>query len=253
MADAPKPEQKFEKFAFETEFFAVADLEGLAAAPKLPKNLAEAREEGLREGLARGRSEGEAILQEELTQLRAVVDALTQRLSAEHAQWTAAMAQQGLSLLRVTLHHLLGNAAAQYSDQVLEHHLRDLLARLQHGEGLTLRIHPQARAYHDKLALPQASIGNIPFKIATDPALGPTDVVMEWPGGGLESKLADHVAALDALMEQAGASALPTPPLPAETRLAQPADESPLSAAVEQRKSRADELLGPDELVDALK
>lgn len=247
------PDQKFEKFAFETEFFAVADMDGLAAAPRLPRNIQEAKEEGLREGLARGRAEGEAILQEELAALKQQVATLAERLSAEHAQWTADLTRQGLNLLRVTLHHLLGHAAAHYSDQVLEHHLRDLLSRLQQGEGLTLRVNPQAKGYHEKLALPQASIGHIPFKIVADPSLGPTDVVMEWPGGGLESKLADHVAALDRLLESLGAAQLPTAPLPAESKLEGPAEESPLATAVEKTKSRATELLGNDELVDALK
>jgi flagellar biosynthesis/type III secretory pathway protein FliH len=258
MADPIKaPDAKYAKFAFETEFFDVADMTGLDSgggeAPRLPRNLQEAREEGLREGLARGRAEGEAILAEELAGLKQQVATLTQRLAAEHAQWEADLTRQALSLIRLTLHHLLGHAAAHYSDQVLEHHLRDLLQRLQHGEGLTLRVNPQAKVYHEKLALPQASIGHIPFKIVTDPALGPTDVVMEWPGGGLESKLSDHVAAMDALIAAAGATPLPATPLPAESELKGPPEDSPLADVTQKTKSRAAELLGDDEFVDALK
>jgi flagellar biosynthesis/type III secretory pathway protein FliH len=254
MSDAPKPE----KFIFATDFFDVAMMDGLAtpavAAPRLPRSLQEARDEGLKEGLAQGRAEGEAILQQELTALRQQVANLTQQLSTQYVQWELSLTNMALSLVRVTLHKLLGHAAAHYSDQVLEQHLRGLLNLLTQGEPLTLRVHPQARGYHEKLALPQASIGQLAFRIVPDDKLGPTDVVIEWPGGGLESKLADHMAALDALLAQAGAdTSVPTPPLPASSTLQAPPEPSPLEAAAASTKSRAAELLGDDELVDALK
>lgn len=250
---APKPE----KFVFATDFFDVAMMDGLAnatPAQRIPKNIQEAHAEGLREGLAKGRAEGEAILQQELTTLRQQVANLTQQLSGQYSAWELSITNMALSLLRVTLHKLLGHAAAHYSDQMLEQHLRGLLNQLTQGEPLTLRVHPQARGYHEKLALPQASIGQLAFRIVPDDKLGPTDVVIEWPGGGLESKLADHLANLDALLAQAGAdTSLPVPPVPAASTLQGPPETSPLEAAAASTKSRAAELLGDDELVDALK
>lgn len=251
-------ELKPEKYVFATDFFDVAMMDGLAsaapAAPRLPRNLQEARDEGLKEGLAQGRAEGEAILQQELTALKAQVAALTSQLSGQYAAWELSLTNMALSLIRATLHRLIGHAAAHYSDQVLEQHLRNLLKQLTQGEPLTLRVHPQARGYHEKLGLPQASIGQLAFRIVADDKLGPTDVVIEWPGGGLESKLAEHMANLDALLAQAGAdTSLETPGLPANSTLQAPPEPSPLEAAAATTKSRAAELLGDDELVDALK
>lgn len=255
MSDAaPKPE----KFVFATDFFDVAMMDGLAspAAPvaRLPRNIQEARDEGLKEGLAQGRAEGDAILQQELGALRQQVASLTQQLGEQYMAWELALSNMALSLVRVTLHRFLGHAAAHYSDQMLEQALRGLLNLLTQGEPLVLRVHPQARGYHEKLGLPQASIGQLAFRIVPDDKLGPTDVVIEWPGGGLESKLADHMVALDALLAQAGAdTSQPTPPLPTASNLQAPPEPSPLETAAASTKSRAAELLGDDELVDALK
>lgn len=246
---------KFEKFAFETDFFDVAVMDGLITQPKLPKTAQEGYDKGFKEGLAQGRAEGDTLLQNELTALKHQLTSLMATLTQRHEQWQNELTQAAINLVRQSLHKIIGHATAHYSDQMLETHIRELLALLHQGDGLTLRINPQAKAYHEKLGLPQASIGNIPFKITTDPALGPTDVVMEWPSGGLEAKLADHMVALDALLAHVGAdTAQPTEPLPTTTTIQSPADtSSPLDAASQQTSSRAKQLLGDDELVDALK
>lgn len=96
----------------------------------------------------------------------------------------------------------------------------------------------------------------MPFKIVTDPALGITDVVMETPAGGLEAKLSDTLTNIDHLLAQAGAdTAVSTPPLPTESHLTPEEDPqaSPLDTVARETTTRAQQLLGDDELVDALK
>lgn len=247
---------KFEKFSFENEFFDVAVLDGLVGGKKSPA-LDNARDEGFKEGLAKGRAEAETLLQQEVDVLKKQLQSLSSQLTRQQENWQHELARQTLTLLRTSLHRLVGHAAEHYSDQMLENHIKHLLALLHHGDNLTLRINPQAKAYHEKLGLPQASIGNIPFKITTDPALGITDVVMEWPSGGLEAKLADNLAQLDSLLVQAGADATqPASPLPVTSNLTPSPDDaaSPLDAVATATASRAKELLGEDDdLVDALK
>ncbi|MFZ2587124.1 MAG: FliH/SctL family protein [Alphaproteobacteria bacterium] len=245
---------KFEKFSFENEFFDVAVLDGLVGS-KSARAANDAREEGFKDGLAQGRAEADALMQQEVAALTQQMQTLTAKLTAQQNQWHEAMTREALTLLRTTLHKLVGHAAEHYSDHMLEHHIKHLLTLLPQGEGLSLRVNPQAKAYHEKLGLPQASIGNIPFKIVTDPSLGITDVLMEWPGGGLEAKLAENLANVDALLAQVGADVTqPVPPLPTESHIQPEASTaSPLDMAAKQTDTRVKELLGDDDLVDALK
>lgn len=250
---------KFEKFAFENEFFDVAVLDGMVGTSAKARSLQEAHDNAFKEGLAQGRAEGDTLLHQEVTALKQQLQTLTSKLTQQQAQWHDAITKEAITLLRTSLHRLTGHAAEHYSDQLVEHHIKHLLTLLHQGENLTLRINPQAKNYHDKLGLPQASIGNIPFKIVTDPSVGITDVIMEWPSGGLEAKLADNLAHLDTLLAQVGADTTqPVPPLPTESHLTPNATaESPLdtvtAAAQHLATSRAQALLGDDELVDALK
>lgn len=246
------------KFSFENEFsdfFDVAVMDGLATPVRAQaKNAQDSYDTGFREGLAQGRAEGDAELQQELVTLRQQVEALTTRLTQSQADWQHVLARHAMTLLRASLHRLAGHAAEHYSDQLLEHHLKYLLANLHHGDNLTLRINPQAKGYHEKLGLPHANIGGIPFRIVTDPALGVTDVVVEWPQGGMESRLVEHLAQLDGLLASAGADvSLPVPELPVTSQLKVEEPPSPLNDVAAATQQRAQQLLGDDELVDALK
>lgn len=250
--------EKFTKFTFEnefSEFFDVAVMDGLATpAGRTTKTAQDSYDEGFREGLAKGRAEGETQAQQEITALQQQLTALSEKLTQTQLEWQRNLSRQALGLMRVALHKLVGHAAEHYSDQMLEQHLKYLLGELHQGDNLTLRINPQAKGYHEKLGLPHANIAGVPFRIVTDPALGITDVVIEWPQGGLESKLSEHLAQLDTLLTGAGADvSLPTPPMPTTSDLKPEENPSPLREAEAQTKTRADELLGDDELVDALK
>lgn len=249
----PQPE-KFEKFAFDNDFFELAVL-GTAAAPtgtqaplpRMPKNIEAAHKQGYDEGFAEGQKQAQQAAANDLNLLQQHLAGAVRMLEEATTTVEESFVQRGLSLLRVSLHRLLGNAAQHYPDQILEHHLRTLVASLRTAEDLTLRIHPQARTYHEKLGLAQANIQGTPFHIIPDSSLGPTDCLIEWSRGGLEAKLADHLAKLDDLLKQAGAETLPTPPLPT----AEATD--PVTKTVTEADQRAKQLLGDDDLVDALK
>jgi hypothetical protein len=129
-------------------------------------------------------------------------------------------------------------------------------------------VAPQAIGYHEKLGLPQATILGVPLRVVTDTTLGPVDAIMEWQHGGVEARLTTHTAELEALLHAAGAQSLPPAPLnltptptpayaaqPTAPTAAKPTDDvnTAIATAEAERAKRADDLLGDDDLVDALK
>lgn len=250
----PPQSEKFEKFAFDNDFFELAVMgtpaaAAQAAAPvqRMPKNIEAAHKQGYEEGFAEGQKQAQAAAAADMAILQQHMAAGTRALETATQQVEESFVTRGLSLLRVSLHRLMGNAAQHYPDQILEHHLRLLVASLRTSEDLTLRIHPQARTYHEKLGLAQANIQGTPFHIIPDSSLGPTDCLIEWSRGGLEAKLAEHLAKLDELLKQTGAENLPTPALPTAEAT------NPVKQATTEADQRAKQLLGDDDLVDALK
>jgi flagellar biosynthesis/type III secretory pathway protein FliH len=241
--------QPYAKFAFDTEFG------GSFASPRnTQKALDDARNEGYAAGLAEGRKQAQA----EVEALSSMAQQALSGLQASLQEREAQMAQQTLSLLRLTLHHLLGHAISHYPDELLEHHLKSVQPLLRQDETLVLHIHPNAQGFHDKLKLPQAQILGLPMQIVPDANLGLSDVVVEWRGGGVESKLAQHWENLSTLLQGAGAVAAPVPQFSTETAPKEPdvADilEKGVTPENKALRSRAAELLGEDdELVDALK
>lgn len=257
-----------QKYTFDTEFFEVVG--GPAGHTTIPQAHAamnprqKAYDEGYANGLREGQQQAQADLQKLQQHLQNTIISLQRSVEERETQ----LLTQSLALLRVTLHHLLGHVVAHFPDELLEEHLRNLLPLLKTDEALTLRIHPAARGYHEKLQLPHASIMGLPMHILTDPNLGLTDAVVEWKNGGAESKLAQHLKAVDTLLAASAIPQLPTPPMPTQPAnlqeapppsLAAPAQAavaappSPVEQAARAAQSRAAELLGDDELVDALK
>jgi hypothetical protein len=87
--------------------------------------------------------------------------------------------------------------------------------------------------------------------------LPPSDCVVEWHGGGLEAKVHEHQKLMTELVASAGApvtapDAPPVVPAP-NTPVTTPDAAPPAPAAAEPAKTRAAELLGDEELVEALK
>lgn len=265
MANPPAtPPGNAQKFSFDTDFFDVTVAGGVVPRTNARQDqlVNAAREEGYAAGLSEGRAQAAQAAAVEMAELKNQLHRLTEGLTEAQTAWQSTLQKQCLSLIRVTLHHLLGHAAAHYPDQLFEHFLHELLDLLRTQEDLTLRLNPQARTYHEKLALSQASISGRPFQIQPDAALGPADIIIEWRTGGVEARLPDLLTRIDQLLLSAGATALPTPEVPSATGFtpsASPAVPEPAAPAMEdlarqQADNRASALLGDDDdLADALK
>ncbi|MFA5901836.1 MAG: hypothetical protein WC829_22295 [Hyphomicrobium sp.] len=271
MSDTP-PAAPYAKFSFDTEFFEVMPgSDGLVPTVGNQQKAMEAvRQQAYADGFAAGLAEGQQQAQTDLAQLQQHTNNTLLTLQTTQAEREGQLLSQCLGLLHTTLHHLLGHAVTHYGPELLEHHLRSILPLLKTDESLTLRIHPAARGFHEKLGLPQAAILGLPMQIVPDTTLGHTDVIIEWRNGGVESKLAGHLAAVSALLAAAGASpvaagtlqpdlttpapaAMPDAPAAPPPAAADTAEEPAISAAEQATRARAAELLGDDELVDALK
>ncbi len=181
--------------------------------------------------------------------LTALADQLTQAQKA----WEERSVRQLLVLWHGSFSRLLGQAVQHYPEQILEQHLKSLLPLITTGEDLTLRINPGARHFHDKLGLAHAHISGHEFRIVDDHSLPVTDCVVEWRSGGLEARVHDHEKLMAELLVQAGANVEAPPPHPAGAPAAAETATGPVAEAATAAKTRASELLGDDELVEALK
>lgn len=265
MVTTPAPRTKF---TFDTEFFEVVGVGRNATPVSLPQTagrsmearLQQAYTEGHTVGLAEGQQQAQADLARLQQHLQNTLMALQQSLEAREAQLTRNL----LGLLQGTLANIIGHASGHYGAELLEHHLRALLPLAKTDEALTLRIHPAARGYHEKLGLPQANVLGLPLRIIPDSTLGPVDAIMEWQHGGVEARLDEHLQTLQSLLTAAGATPLPKPDFTTPTLApvtnpgvipAPPTSKAddPLATAERERNARAAALLGDDELVDALK
>lgn len=278
------PTTPYTKFGFDTEFFELvngqqggASSGGGTSSSNHAKQLDEARQSAYAEGYAKGLEEGQSQAQADLAQLQQHLQNTILALQTSQTQREEQLLVQMLSLMRVSIHQLLGHVAVYLGPELLEHHLRALLPMLVTDESLTLKIHPAARGFHEKLGLPQAAIMGLPMNIVSDPALGHTDAVVQWTNGGVESKLAQHLQHLDTLLAGVGAQMLSTEhkadlgPRAPQTMAAPAAPSETIAAATPamqtvpgilpdvedeaQRaaRARADALLGDDDMVDALK
>lgn len=285
MSSTPPNTPSYAKFGFDTEFFELVQGQKGApsgvvpSSPQQKAQLEDIRRAGYDEGFAAGLAEGQMQAQADLAQIQQHLQNTLISLQKAVNEREEELLKQMLTLLRQTLHHVIGHAVRQYPAELFEHHLRTLLPLLSGNEALTLRLHPSARGYHEKLALPQASIMGMPMNVKSDPTLGPTDAVVEWANGGVENKLELHLRAIDDLLSGAGAAVLPVESradlspqptaqaeaAPAAAPAGQPESSTDAvaengaddmeSAAAKAARDRARQLLGDDDddLVDALK
>ncbi len=273
---ANNPPSSYAKFGFDTEFFELVQGQQDSGAVPVANPAAglsvqqraqmeEIRQQAYNEGYGAGMAEGQTQAQADLAQMQQHLQNALLALQKTQDEREEHLLMQMLGLLRVTLHQLVGQVATHFGPELLEHHMRALLPLLKGDEALTLRIHPAARGFHEKLGLPQAAIMGLPMNIVSDPALGPTDAVVQWTNGGVESKLADHLASVDKLIAGAGAhlmnvehktnlNVVPAPLQRPEDKAMPAAPLDDMDAAAQAAKARADALLGDeDDLVDALK
>jgi flagellar biosynthesis/type III secretory pathway protein FliH len=263
------PKGPLEKFGFSHDFFELNVAPPNPRAPPPAVVVQQAHDDGYAAGYAAGETTGRNTAQQqaalEIAELKNQLLGLTNHFSTAQEEYTTGLTVSALTVIRQALHRLIGHAAANYPDQILEHFLHKLLPTLRTGEEVTLRVNPAARQYHDKLGLPQASIGGRPMHIVSDGALGPADCVLEWSRGGLESKIAQILADLDEALSHAGADIQQaTPPPPTQpSRSFNPAGSPPPASfqptppasapAPPAETQLADQLLGTDDLIDALK
>jgi|GEM_PF-4821990 len=282
MADTNAP--SYTRFSFDNEFFEVVS----PNMPPMMRSVESVRQQGYEEGYTTGLKEGQTQAQADLARLQQHMQNTLAALQKTQTEREQQLLNQCLTLVHASLRRIIGHAAEHYGAEMLENHLRALLPLVKADETLTLRIHPSAQGYHEKLQLPQASIMGLPMQVVADGSLGPTDAVVEWRNGGVEGKLATHLAEVEKLLRGAGAAPLPeethvnlNPPTPEETaamreaqtatapqapqadeqpeqspetpQQAGDADDTPITQAEKAARSRAAELLGDDELVDALK
>jgi flagellar biosynthesis/type III secretory pathway protein FliH len=250
------------KYTFDTEFFEVVgqqrfpagDTAALSAKSRDPEVL---RQQAYAEGHTAGLQEGQAQAQADLLRLQQHLQNTLLALQTSLEDRERVLIGNLLGLVQASLGHILGHAAQHYGAEILEHHLRALLALARTDEALTLRIHPQARGYHEKLGLPQANIMGLALRVVPDTTLGSVDAVVEWQHGGIEARFADHAASLEKLLTTAGAATVPTPNLnlaaTVPTATPTPGAGPAASTVASARADRAAALLGDDDLIDALK
>ncbi|NBV54446.1 MAG: hypothetical protein EBR79_01885, partial [Proteobacteria bacterium] len=187
------------KFTFDTEFFDVATGNSKPNSPataggvpgRLPTTAGNAmagtsRQSIFDEGFANGLQEGRKQAQADLAQLQQHLQSTLLSLQTMLNEREAQILSQMLSLLHTTLHRMVGTLVEKWPQDLLEHHLKSVITSIKTDESLTLRLHPAARGYHEKLQLPHASVLGLPMHIAPDASLSHTDVVVEWKNGGAE-------------------------------------------------------------------
>jgi flagellar biosynthesis/type III secretory pathway protein FliH len=243
-------EPTYSKFGFDNEFFELDVAGGLSGGPARVDIIEQVRAEAYAAGL----NEGKNVATAEVADLTKRLTALTGQLTQAQAAWEERSLRQLLTLWHASFSRLLGQAAQHYPEQLLEQHLKNLLPLIRTGEELTLRIHPNARHFHEKLGLAHAHISGHNFRIVDDHSLPPSDCVVEWHCGGLEARVDEHQKLIAELLSSAGAPVQAPEPDAAATPAPQTAapQQAPAPAS-SPAKSRAAELLGDDELVDALK
>lgn len=278
-------ESKANKFEFDTDFFEVSVSTG-DTTNRPPRTMQEAEQRGYDRGMIEGQQQAVANNKQQITQhLNTLQQALSQA-QASHEQFCDLLQKQVLGLVRTTLKMIGGHLAENYPEELLDHHLRACVDQARQGQTITLYLHPSARDYHQKLQSDQITINDVPLLIATSPHLAPTDCLLEWSNGGVEAQFADILKTLDSQLESLGAGIAPeAPPKAAKTAPVPPAEpkapeapaeeptpkteasaepeaaatpaepEAPAESAqpVDPHKQKVDELLGDEELIDALK
>jgi flagellar biosynthesis/type III secretory pathway protein FliH len=249
-------EPTYSKFGFDNEFFELDVAGGFNGGRAKADGIEQVRAEAYAAGL----NEGKNMATAEVAELAKRLTTLTEQMTQAQAAWEERSLRQLLTLWHASFSRLLGQAAQHYPEQVFEQHLKNLLPLVRTGEELTLRLHPNARHFHEKLGLAHAHISGHNFRIVDDHGLLPGDCVVEWHGGGLEARLQEHQQQIADLLASAGAPVTVPAPEAAPPVAAAPAATPGLPAAAtsetaptDPAKKRAAELLGDDELVDALK
>ncbi|MDD9912633.1 MAG: FliH/SctL family protein [Alphaproteobacteria bacterium] len=198
-----KSDNKFDKFQFDTDFFEVLSPAEVAAAEEADQAREQAYEEGFAAGKQKQTQEMQTQLQQQIQALQSIADEVQHQQDA----YTIALGRQALTIVTQVLNQLLDHAAENYPQDILEQHLKGIIAELPQNMPLTLKIHPDAATFHEKLQAPEATIQNCSFAIQTDPQIPLGDCVAIWENGGIEAGLSQAKQQLTDLLNN-------TPPNP---------------------------------------
>lgn len=199
-------ENKFDKFKFANDFFDVSIANpGTHGEPSPPDKEAEA----YAAGEAAGRQAAEAALAQQHQQHQQFLATMAQALETSHETFQTELTKQALTLVLHTCEQLLGDAAENYPADILDRHLRQLIANITEKKDITLKLNPQAADFHKKLAGKELELNNITMSLVHDTTLAPTDCVAEWHNGGLRYTLAELQEQLTAVFTAAGGAPLP--------------------------------------------
>ena len=202
---------KFDKFEFENDFFEVSVSTTDDSRP--PRTFQEAQDRGFRQGLAEGHAQAQNELSAAAAQHTQAFNNAVAAVETSFEQFKDELQAKMLGLMRHAISRITGHAARHYPDEILESHLRAALDIIHTNAALTLRISPEAQAFHEKLQGGSVDIGGRTFSLRPDPSLNAGDCVVEWEGGGMDAKLGDTLSDLDTLLLQAGAATnIPNPP-----------------------------------------
>jgi flagellar biosynthesis/type III secretory pathway protein FliH len=201
-------DNKFDKFQFDTDFFEVLTPEEVLRAEEAEQS----KEQAYNEGFTAGQNKVLQDMQQQLTQQLQTMHNISQQIQHQQDVYVVALGRQALQIINQTLHQILDHAAEHYPQEILEKHLRDVIPQVPGNMPLTLKIHPDATTFHEKLGAPEATIQGRTFTIQTDPNIAPGDCVVIWDNGGVEASLKQAKQSITQLLNNTP----PDPTIPAE-------------------------------------
>jgi flagellar assembly protein FliH len=150
---------------------------------EIPRLVAEARAEGIREGERRARAASEEALAREKARIAEVLSNFQQERNEYYSKVEVELVHFALAIAAKVLHR-----EAQVDRMVVAGLVKVMLEKLEQGSGATVRVHPEAAEswrhyFHDNAAL----------RIVEDFSLGPKDCRLETQMGtadlGLDAQL----------------------------------------------------------------
>lgn len=193
------------KYTFEADF-----RQGGPGRRQTDMEVAEAREAGFREGLARGRAEAEAQANAALQHMAGLIAQQAQTLlETQDRRWDEV--EIAAAALATKLARRIGGAAlAQTPLAPIEQAARECIAQARSAPHLAVKVAAdmadQAEAMFGRLAHESGYAGRV--VVLPDEMMRPGDALIEWADGGA---VIDRDG-LDATIEAAAARALGAPP-----------------------------------------
>ncbi|WP_425403972.1 hypothetical protein [Hwanghaeella sp.] len=190
---------------------------------------AAAWQEGHQAGVADAQKQQEA-------QTLALLENLGAQISGMHVHQDLANERIAAELTAFSLEicrRILPDFVDSHGGEELRALLADCLEKITPASRILITVSPDAMGLLEPQieALAARSGFDGRMKLVADPALGPTDLVATWDGGGMQRIEKDIWKAVEAVVERTLANAPPAPDLPVVDELA--AQEGPMAAEPE--------------------